>query len=154
MDRTRLAGLTANSHNDLMVYRLLADAVLVLHVGFVLFVVLGLVMTLIGGVAGWAWVRHRPFRLLHLAAIGVVVLQAWAGVICPLTTLENWFRLRAGEATYPGSFIAYWLRYALYYQAPPWVFTVLYTSFGLLVVVAWVWVRPVDRVTWQASTRI
>ena len=128
-----------------MIYRLLADAVLVLHVSFVLFVILGLLLTLIGGVAGWQWVRNRMFRWLHLAAIGVVVLQAWAGIICPLTTLENMLRAQAGQATYPGSFIAFWLRAALYYQAPPWVFTIIYTTFGALVATTWIWVRPAAR---------
>ena len=128
-----------------MIYRLLADSVLVLHVAFVLFVILGLVLILIGGFAGWRWVRHRTFRWIHLAAIGIVVLQAWAGVICPLTTLENMLRAQAGQATYPGSFIAFWLRAALYYQAPPWVFTTIYTAFGLLVVVTWTWVRPLSK---------
>lgn len=126
----------------LMIYRLMADAVLMLHVGFVLFVILGLLLTVVGGLAGWSWVRSPLFRGLHLLAIGVVVLQAWAGVVCPLTTLENLLRAKAGQASYPGSFIAYWLRAALYYQAPPWVFTTLYTSFGLLVLATWVWIRP------------
>lgn len=128
-----------------MLYRLLADAVLLLHVAFVLFVVLGLVLILVGGLAGWSWVRNQWFRRLHLAAIGIVVAQAWAGVVCPLTLLENALRTQAGQAGYPGGFIAFWLRYALYYQAPPWVFTVLYTAFGALVLIAWVFVRPGRR---------
>ncbi len=125
-----------------MLYRLLADAVLLLHVGFVLFVVLGLVLILIGGMAGWSWVRNRWFRWLHLAAIGIVVLQAWIVVVCPLTLLENALRAHAGQASYPGSFIAFWLHGALYFQAPPWVFTVVYTAFGVLVMIAWSFVRP------------
>lgn len=130
-----------------MLYRLLADAVLLLHVGFVLFVVLGLVLILVGGVAGWSWVRNRWFRWLHLAAIGIVVLQAWLGVVCPLTLIENALRAQAGQAGYPGEFIAFWLRYALYYQAPPWVFTVVYTAFGAMVLIAWVFVRPARHPT-------
>ncbi|MGH1357145.1 MAG: DUF2784 domain-containing protein [Burkholderiaceae bacterium] len=125
-----------------MLYRLFADSVLLLHVAFVLFVVLGLILILIGGLAGWPWVRNQLFRRLHLAAIGFVVLQAWAGIVCPLTTLENVLRTYAGQTTYPGSFITYWLRHALYYQAPSWVFTLLYTTFGALVIIAWVFVRP------------
>ncbi len=125
-----------------LIYRLLADLVLVLHLAFVLFVILGLVLTLAGHLLKWPWVRNPWFRWLHLAAIGIVVLQAWAGVICPLTTLENWLRAKAGAVTYAGSFIAYWLRSLLFYRAEPWVFTVAYSGFGALVAASWLLVRP------------
>jgi hypothetical protein len=123
-------------------YLVAADAVLALHLLFVLFVIAGLVLVFAGGLAGWAWVRNRAFRIAHLAAIGVVVLQSWFGVICPLTTLEMWLRSRAGDATYAGSFIAHWLDALLYYQAPAWVFAICYTAFGGLVVASWFRVRP------------
>lgn len=42
-------------------YRWAADAMLVVHVGIVLFVILGLVLTLLGGVLGWRWVHGRFF---------------------------------------------------------------------------------------------
>ncbi|MEE8306228.1 MAG: DUF2784 domain-containing protein, partial [Gammaproteobacteria bacterium] len=73
---------------------------------------------------------------------GVVVLQAWLGVLCPLTRIEVVLRARAGEAVYSGSFIAYWVERLLYYDAPPWVFSSLYTVFGVLVIASWLWVRP------------
>lgn len=123
-------------------YRLLADLVLISHVSFVLFVILGLVLILTGGALRWRWVRNRWFRGLHLAAVAVVVMQAWLGVVCPLTSLENALRLPAGQATYPGSFITYWLHSLLYYRAPAWVFTAIYSTFGLLVLASWLLVRP------------
>jgi hypothetical protein len=123
-------------------YRIAADLVLVTHTAFVCFVVAGLVLVVIGGVRGWRWVRNPWFRLAHLLAIGLVAVQAWFGAICPLTTLENTLRARAGDAIYRGSFIAYWLESLLYYRAPPWLFAVCYTAFGLLVVASWVVVRP------------
>ncbi len=125
-----------------MWYRLAADLILVLHTGIVLFIVTGLVLILVGGLRGWSWVRNPIFRLAHLAAISVVVLQAWLGQICPLTTWEMALRERAGDATYAGSFIAHWLQAFLYYEAPLWVFALCYTVFGALVVLAWFWVRP------------
>ena len=121
---------------------LAADALLFLHVLFVVFVVAGLLLVLAGGFLGWRWVRNPWFRLAHLLAIGVVVLQSWLGVICPLTVWEMEFRVRAGDAVYTGSFIAHWLQELLYYQAPDWVFTAAYSAFGLLVVLSWVFVRP------------
>lgn len=110
---------------------------LVVHALFVAFVVIGQGLILVGLWRNWAWVRHRGFRLAHLAAIGVVVLQAWLGVLCPLTIIENALRERAGEAAYQGSFIQHWLHRLIFYDAEGWVFTVVYTAFGVLVVLTW-----------------
>ncbi len=123
-------------------YLLLADAILVVHVLFVLFVVVGLVLIFIGKRRGWRWVRNFYFRLVHLLAIGYVVAQSWLGAICPLTIWEMQLRDKAGDAIYAGSFIAYWLQQLLYYRAPPWVFVLAYTLFGALVAASWYWVRP------------
>lgn len=125
-----------------VLYRVLADVVLLVHASFVVFVIVGLVLVLVGGPRGWEWVRDPWFRLAHALAIGIVVAQAWLGVLCPLTLLENALRSRAGEALYGGSFIAYWVRAALYYDAPVWVFVSAYTLFGLAVVASWVAIRP------------
>ena len=86
--------------------------------------------------------RNGWFRLAHLTAIAVVAAQAWLGRICPLTILEMWLRRQAGQTTYEGSFIQHWVSEVLYYSAPPWVFVILYTGFGLLVVAAWFLVPP------------
>lgn len=123
-------------------YLLAADLLLVTHALFVVFVVLGLAVIIAGGLLSWPWVRNPWFRVTHVAAIGVVVLQAWLGRICPLTIWEMALRTRAGGETYPGSFIAHWISKGLYYDAPAWVFTVLYTTFGAAVVAGWYFVRP------------
>jgi hypothetical protein len=125
-------------------YLLAADTLLILHVMFVVFVVCGLMAILIGKLLSWAWVRNPWFRLVHLVCIGVVVLQSWAGLICPLTTWEMALRDKAGDTVYAGSFIAHWLESILYYQASDWVFVAVYTLFGSLVAASWFWVRP-DR---------
>lgn len=121
---------------------LLADAILVVHVLFVCFVVFGLAAVYLGYFLNWQWVRNLSFRLLHLLAIGIVVLQSWLGVICPLTIWEMALRKEAGAGTYAGSFIQYWLHQLLFYTAPDWVFMALYSAFGLLVLVSWFLVRP------------
>lgn len=126
-----------------MSYQALADAVLLLHFGIVVFVVLGLPAIVIGNRAGWAWANERWWRLAHLVAIGVVALQAWLGQYCPLTILESWLRVQAGQVGYEGSFIAHWVQSVLYYHAPLWVFAIIYTAFGLLV--AWAWWRYPPR---------
>ena len=123
-------------------YLLLADALLLTHVLFVAFVIFGLLFTITGRFLGWSWVRNPYFRLTHVVAIGVVVLQSWLGMICPLTIWEMALRAKAGDATYAGTFVAHWLQTILYYQAPNWVFALVYTIFGLLVAASWIWVRP------------
>ena len=126
-------------------YLFAADLILFTHVLFVAFVVVGLVLILLGKFLNWRWVRNWWFRIAHLVAIVIVVLQAWLGVICPLTTLEMYLRKQAGDAVYAGTFISHWLESILYYQAPMWVFTLCYTVFGALVVLSWFWVRPQAR---------
>ena len=127
-----------------MPYGVLADAVLVLHFGIVVFIVLGLPLIAAGNRRGWRWVNGWGFRLAHVAAIAVVVLQAWLGRLCPLTTLEATLRTRAGEGTYAGSFVGHWLQRLLFYEAPAWAFVLGYTVFAALVLAAW-WRWPPGR---------
>jgi 4-amino-4-deoxy-L-arabinose transferase-like glycosyltransferase len=115
----------------------LADAILVIHLLFVCFVVLGFALILLGMWAKWAWTRNRAFRLTHLAAIAIVVAQAWFDRICPLTAWENRLRELAGQSGYSETFIQHWLHKILFYQAEPWVFTTVYTVFGILVLICW-----------------
>lgn len=121
---------------------LLADTLLLLHVLFVAFVVLGLFAIYAGYFLNWRWVRNRAFRIVHLCAIGYVVIQAWLGAVCPLTTWEMALRAEAGAATYSGSFIQHWLHSLLYFTLPEWVFAVVYTLFGSLVLASWFVVKP------------
>lgn len=123
-------------------YQFLADLILLLHVLFVAFVVVALLLIIVGGFRQWLWIRKRWFRIVHLVCILVVIVQSWAGLLCPLTTLEMWLRGQAGSVQYDGSFIQYWLGHFLYYEAPGWVFVVVYTGFGLLVIITWVGFPP------------
>src|SRR5688572_32767771 len=91
-------------------YLLAADLVLLLHFAFVAFVVLGLAVIWIGHFLRWPFVRNFYFRLAHLLAMAVVVLESLGGAVCPLTTWENKLRLLAGGSeTYAGSFIQHWI---------------------------------------------
>jgi hypothetical protein len=120
----------------------MADLVLVTHTAFVAFIVVGLLLIVFGGFRGWKWIRNPWFRALHLAGIGLVVVQSWLGLDCPLTTLEMNLRERAGDATYGTTFMAHWLQKFLYYEAPTWIFVVGYTVFGLVVIASWLRFRP------------
>ena len=133
-------------HESVMLF--LADAVLILHIAIVMFVVGGLLLIIVGNRKKWAWVNNLWFRLAHLAAIAIVASEAWLDIVCPLTTLEMWLRSHAGAAVYTGGFIEHWLQWVLYYNAPPWVFVLLYSSFGLLVAAAWYYFPPV----WKRHT--
>ena len=117
----------------------LADAILLVHFAFVLFVVGGFALILAGGALGWTWVRNRVFRFAHLAAIAFVALESLAGVACPLTVWENALR-RAG--TERPSFVGRWVSRLLYYDLPEWVFTVAYVLFAIAVAVTFRLVPP------------
>ena len=125
-----------------MLYLLAADALLILHLLVAAFIVIGLLLIILGKFRGWSWVRNPWFRLTHVAAISVVTIETWLEVICPLTIWENTLRSHAGDTAYSGSFISHLLETILYYRAPPWIFTICYTLFGVIVVASWIWVRP------------
>jgi polyferredoxin len=117
-------------------YSGLADVVVVMHASYVAFVIFGELAILVGILLRWNWIRNPTFRILHLAAIGVVVFESWSGITCPLTTWEDWLRTRAGQTVEEGDFIGRWAHHALFYQADPRTFTVIYSAFGALVVLS------------------
>lgn len=121
---------------------LLADALLVLHLGVVAFVVGLLPLVLIGGARGWRWVRHRGLRITHLGLMLFITAQTWLGQLCPLTVWEQQLRQQAGQGRYTGSFIEHGLASLLYWNLPWWAFVAAYTVFAGLVLGAWGWVRP------------
>jgi hypothetical protein len=87
-----------------MVYHILANLVVVIHLAFVAFTVIG------AGLVFW-W--HR-ILWLHIPAFLWSVWIEFTGGICPLTPLENWFRIKAGQGGYKGDFVATYLLPVLY----------------------------------------
>lgn len=87
-----------------MLYRILADFLVLFHLAFVFFVALGGLLVLRW--RGWAWV--------HLPAAAWGALIEFAGWICPVTPLEIRFRVLGGEAGYPGGFVEHYLVPLLY----------------------------------------
>lgn len=124
---------------------LLADAILLLHVAIVVFVVGGEALILLGGWRRWAWVRSLRLRVVHAALVVFIALQAWLGQLCPLTVWEQALRRSAGQASYETGFIEHWLGRLLYVQAPWWVFVLGYSAFAALVLASWHWVPPRGR---------
>jgi hypothetical protein len=126
-----------------MRYGFLADVVVAIHALYVGFVVFGLIAILAGPTRGWQWVHNLYFRILHLAAMGFVCAESIIGIDCPLTTLENGLRLGAGQNGYGSDFIGYWLDRLIFYDFPPWIFTIVYLAFGL-VVLSTLWLVPIS----------
>lgn len=121
----------------------LADLILIVHFSFAAFIVIGLVLIWLGYLLGWGFVRNFYFRLAHLLAIGFVLLETVAGIICPLTTWEAMLRELAGqENVYSGSFMSYWLGSLLYYDLPPGFFISAYAVIFILVLLAIFVVKP------------
>lgn len=119
-----------------MWYHLFADLVLLFHVAFVGFV-------LLGGLLALKWQR---VVWMHLPAAVWGAIVEFSGWICPLTPLENWLRAQAGETGYRGDFIAYYLLSILY---PETLTREVQAILGLVVVVFnaavywWLWRRQV-----------
>ncbi len=124
---------------------LLADTVLAAHVLYVAFVVLGFAVIIWGALFRRRWVRNPLFRYTHLAAIGIVALQAIAGVPCPLTIWERDLRLAAGQAASEMDFIPRLLRTLIFFEAPDVFFLALYVVFTAVVVLTLVFVPPAAR---------
>ncbi len=87
-----------------MVYQIAADTVVVLHLVFVLFAVLGSLLIL--------WRRYLLW--LHLPAMIWAAWIEFRGGLCPLTPLENWLRRQGGMAGYQGGFIEHYVEPLLY----------------------------------------
>jgi Protein of Unknown function (DUF2784) len=87
-----------------VIYGVLADAVLLVHFAFLLFVLFGGLLVL----------RRPRLAWLHLPLMLWGVLVEYAGIICPLTPLENRFRLRAGQTGYRGGFIEHYITGLMY----------------------------------------
>lgn len=117
---------------------LLADIILIIHFLFVLFVVGSVPIIWIGARRGWRFVRNIRFRLVHLGAILFVSLESLAGMVCPLTLLEDSLRRTPADT----SFIQRWLHRILFYDVPEGVLTVLYVMFAILVAVTFKFVPP------------
>jgi hypothetical protein len=130
------------------IYRLIADVVVLVHLSYVAFVLVAALAILVGMVFHWPWIRNFWFRTIHLVMVALVVIQSVLGILCPLTTLENYLRRKAGVADYPGSFVGYWAHELLFIDAPPWAFTVVYCLFGLLVFAA-LFLVPPRQLSWR-----
>jgi len=132
----------------------LADAVVVAHLAYVLFVVLGLVAVVVGGLLGWGWVRDRRFRWAHLVCTAIVAVEALVGVTCPLTTWEIELRRSEGQTYEDISFVGRLARDLLFVEASETTLTACYVAFAALVIGSWFAVRPRRRARSEGDTTV
>jgi hypothetical protein len=116
-----------------------ADVVLVVHLAYAAFIVLGVAAILAGWAFGWRWVRNPWLRGVHVAALAIVAAEAVLGIACPLTVWESALR---GGTSQPEAFIPRLASRLLYYDLPAWAFLVAYLAVLALIVALWVLVRP------------
>jgi hypothetical protein len=123
-------------------YHLQADLVAIVHAAYIAFVVLGFISIIVGLAMDWRWVCNLYFRVVHLAAILLVCLEALIGMPCPLTILEDRLRVLGADEPYPGSFVGYLVDKVIFYHFPQWLFMAAYLSFGALVLLTFVLAPP------------
>ena len=117
-----------------MLYRLLADFVMLLHFAYIVFVLGGAFLVL----------HRRAWMWVHLPAVAWGIWVELFAKTCPLTPLENALRARAGQAGYGGGFIDHYIARAVY---PEGLTPRGQVVIGLLVLVVnfalywWVWRR-------------
>ncbi len=87
-----------------MLYRVAADLVVILHLLFIAYVLIG----------GFLVLVHRAWGIVHLPAVVWAAMIEFRGWICPLTPLEIWFRIRGGTTAYRGGFIEHYILPVLY----------------------------------------
>ena len=107
-----------------MVYRVLADAVVVVHFAFVVFVA-------IGGILAWRWPR---LLWLHVPAVVWGIGIVTVGYDCPLTGLERHFRRLGGQTPSKAGFIDHYVAGVIY---PERYTSLLRALVGVLIVVGW-----------------
>jgi len=110
-----------------MVYRVLADIIVIVHLLWVLFLITG---------AYWGR-KHRPVMIVHGAGLLFAVVINLFGWYCPLTHLEARLMVKQGAPSYPGSFIGHYAYRLVYIDVPTSVITFL--TILLAVATAWVY---------------
>jgi ABC-type phosphate/phosphonate transport system permease subunit len=123
-------------------YGVLADLVVLVHILYVGYVLVGQLAIIVAAAFRWEWGRNRWFRLTHLLAIAVVALEAVMGWQCPFTKWEYQLRELAGQsfdgsATFMGRLLHNLLFIDQYFEGgrpPEASFTTLYIAMLIIVV--------------------
>jgi len=99
-----------------MLYKILADLVVLIHFVWVLFLLFG----------AFPGVRYRAIKILHISGLVFAFVIQVFGWYCPLTDLEFWLRQKEGPSmTYTGSFIIHYVERLIYIEIPVWLIFLL-----------------------------
>jgi len=123
-------------------YLLAADGILLIHLIFVAFVLLGFVFIWIGHIVKWKLATNAKFRICHVLAMGIVLCESMAGRMCPLTEWENDLRVKGGEGQlYETSFIKEWIHKIMFFDLSEQLFMLIYILFFVLILLTF-WMIP------------
>src|SRR5436309_15422770 len=115
-----------------MLYRLLADFIVAIHIGCVFYIVVGIGLIIIGLWRKWNWIRNPWFRLTHFAAILTVIVDVISKTRCVLTVWEFKFRSLAGQPVTETTFMERLMHYVSLAVAPAWLTNGLCYVFALI----------------------
>jgi len=122
---------------------LIADIIVSVHFVYMITVVGGLFVIILGCIFKWRFIRNFWFRTAHLGMILVVVFETIFGIPCPLTEWEYDLRIASGQYdAVSGSFIARLIQNIIFYDFPQYVFTIVYCLFGAAVLLTWLLIPP------------
>ena len=132
-----------------MLYALLADLIVAIHIAYVVYVAGGLVAILIGALRGRKWIHNPWFRVTHLLAILIVVMEIFLKLNCPLTTWENLARAAAQRRVDGSAFMDRLLTFILIGAAPRWVINGAYFVFAVAIAATFFWAPP----SWKRAAK-
>ncbi|MFB0526157.1 MAG: DUF2784 domain-containing protein [bacterium] len=129
-----------------MSYKILADAIIVVHFLFILFMLFGFLLTAYTLFFRQKFFNWWLFRSLHLLGIFYVASLSILGKYCPLTILENELRLKHEvSSVYSGSFIIHYLEKLIYPDVNPLVIQIPTVFLAIFTIVVFI-IRPPGKI--------
>ena len=128
-----------------MLYKILADIIVIVHFGWIIFMLIGFILTLCGFF--WKGIFDKwLFRTLHIFGIAYVSLLAIMGKYCPLTLWENTLRSKYDPGiTYPGSFMIYYAERLVYPDVNPLIIQIPTTLIAVFTILVFI-IRPPKKI--------
>jgi len=120
----------------------LADAVLLLHLGVIVFNIFGIIVIPLGAWRRWRFVRVFWWRALHVGILAVVALQALLNRLCFLSNWHADLVQLAGGRTSNAPAVAAFVSRLIFWPLPPLAFVVLYVAVCLYTLALWRLVPP------------
>jgi Protein of Unknown function (DUF2784) len=127
-----------------MLYHMLADVVVAVHLAYVSYILFGEILIVIGIPLRWGWIRNKWFRISHLLMILTVAGEAIAEIDCPLTVWEQDLLEAAGDPIESRSFVGRLMHDWMFFDCPDndWIWPWIYCGFASLVLATLVIAPP------------